>query len=250
MRTTTKKRNRVAGLLAGTLLAVCLTGCAENQIPDMSDEQLDVMKNYVSATMMKYNMGRKSRLVDLSRYSDTGTVPDTGSDLPQGMDPVDDTPVVNEPSTDRPNTSGEGTSYRLEEVLELPEGVTITFLGQETHEFYPDDDDDGAFVVNASIGKKLLVMHFSLANGSGQDQDIDLRLPEVTYRVTINKEITHRAMTTMLLNDMLDFSDTLKAGDSTDVALVFEVDESMEGNINTISIGVKKESEVYRFDIL
>lgn len=250
MRTTIKKRNRAAGLLAGTLLAVCLTGCAENQIPDMPDEQLDAVRNYVSASMMKYNMGRKSRLVDLSRYSNPGTVPDTGSDLSQGMDPVDDTPVVNEPSTNRPNTSGEGTSYRLEQVLELPEGVTVTFLGQETCEFYPDDDNNDILVVNASAGKKLLVMHFSLANTGAQDQDIDLRFPEVTYRVTINGEITRRAMTTMLLNDMLDFSDTLKAGDSADVVLVVEVDESMEGDINTISVGVKKGSEVYRFQLM
>ena len=75
-----RKRKKAGIWLAGGLLSLSLTGCAENQIPDVSDGQMDVMKNYVAAAMMKYNMGRRSRLVDLSKYSYIDAAPEAQPD--------------------------------------------------------------------------------------------------------------------------------------------------------------------------
>lgn len=245
-----KKRHRIAVLLAGGLLALSLTGCAENQIPDITDEQMDVLKNQVAAMVMKYNMGHKSRLVDLSKYSDIPTEPDATPDRPQGMDPVDDTPVINPSVPDSPGSSGEATAYRIEEVLGLPEGVTLTFLGYGTYDFYPDEADGADFGISASEGKKLLVLSFSLENIGVQEQEVDLQFPEATFRVTVNGDYTRKALTTILLNDLFTYSDTLEAGGSAETVLVIEVTKDMDGNISSIDLGVEKERKIYRFGLL
>lgn len=250
MRGIMKKKSRIALLLAGGLLALSLTGCAENQIPDVTDEQMDVMKNYVAAAMMKYNMGRRSRLVDLSKYSYLDAVPDVEPDKPQGMDPVDDTPIVNAPSSEGAAGSGEETVYRMEEVLGLPEGVTIAFLGYDTYDFYPEDGDGADFGISASEGKKLLVVSFALENAGEQEQEVDLQFPDATFRITVNGDYTRKVLTTILLNDLFTYSDTLQAGEGEEVVLVIEVDAEMEENISSIDLGVKKESKIYHFQLL
>ncbi len=245
-----RKRKKAGIWLAGGLLSLSLTGCAENQIPDVSDGQMDVMKNYVAAAMMKYNMGRRSRLVDLSKYSYIDAAPEAQPDKPQGMDPVDDTPIANQPSTEGSAGSGEEINYAMEEVLGLPEGVTLAFLGHDTYDFYPDEGDGADFGISASEGKKLLVMSFSLENAGEQEQKVDLQFPETTFRITVNGDYTRKALTTILLNDLFTFSDTLQAGESEEAVLVIEVDADMEGNISSIELGVKKESKVYHFQLL
>ncbi len=244
-----KNKGRAAALLAGLVTAVSITGCAENQIPDISDEHLETIKNYVAATVMKYNMGHKSRLVDLSKYTSLEELPDAVPDAPQGMDPTDDTPIINSPSSGQ-DSSGGNKTYSMEEVLELPEGVTISFLGQGTYDYYPEEGDEAGFGLSASKGKKLLVLSFSLENAGDQEQTVDLNFPDLRFHITVNKEYTRRAMTTILLNDLFTYSDTLEAGGSAETVLIIEVDESMEGNITAIDLGVRKESKLYQFPLL
>lgn len=244
-----KSKCRAAALAAGLIVAVSITGCAENQIPDLSDEHLEAMRNYVAATVMKYNMGRKSRLVDLSKYTDPEELPDAVPDASQGMDPVEDTPIMDSPSGGQ-GASGEDRAYRMEEVLGLPEGVVISFLGQKTYDYYPEDGDEAGFGLSASEGKKLLVLSFSLENTGEQEQEVDLNFPELRFYITVNGEYTRRAMTTILLNDLFTYSGTLEAGGSAETVLVFEVDESMEGNITALDLGVRKESRLYQFQLM
>lgn len=244
-----KNRGRAAAFLAGLVMALSITGCAENQIPELSEEHLETIKNYVAASMMKYNMGRKSRLVDLSKYTPVEELPGAVPDAPQGMDPTEDTPIINSSSSGQ-NPSGGNKTYSMEEVLELPEGVTISFLGQATYDYYPEGGDEAGFVINASEGKKLLVLSFYLENTGEQEQAVDLSFPDLRFSVTVNKEYTKRAMTTILLNDLFTYSDTLEAKGSAETVLVIEVDEGMEGSITAIDLGIRKESLLYQFQLL
>ena len=56
-------RRLVAVLTAG-LLIMGLTGCGENQIPEMTDEQMQRLGEYTAMILMKYDAGNRSRLVD------------------------------------------------------------------------------------------------------------------------------------------------------------------------------------------
>ena len=50
---------------AFVVMIMCLTGCAENQIPTMTDEQIYEVSEYVAITLMKYDASNRSRLVEL-----------------------------------------------------------------------------------------------------------------------------------------------------------------------------------------
>lgn len=245
------KKKGIAALLTGVCLMMCVTGCAENQIPELTDSQIDEVKDYVAATVMKYNMGRQSRLVDLSKYSDMGAAPEILPEETGGMPPVDDTPVINSGETDKTEDSeSESVSWRMEEVLEFPEGVNISFLDYVVCESYPEEDEEGIFYVGASEGKRLLVLRFSLTNTTEQEQSVDMNFPQVTFPVTVNEEYTRKALTTWLPNDLFTFQDTLSGGGSSEVVLVIEVPEEMEGSISSIDLGVQKDSKIYHFQLL
>lgn len=245
------KKKSIAALLAGVCLTMSMTGCAENQIPDLTDSQINEVKNYVAVTMMKYNMGRQSRLVDLSKYSDMGTVPEPLPEESKGMPPVDDTPIINDGTDDKPGGEGAGSvSYRMEEILELPEGVTIRYQDYVVCQSYPEEEEDGIFYVGATEGNRLLVLRFSLTNSGEQEQSVDMSFPQVSFPVTVNGEYTRKALTTWLPNDLFTFKDTLPGGSSTEVVLVIEIKEEMAGNISSIDLGVRKDSNLYHFEIL
>lgn len=251
-------KKKMALFLAGGLLALSLTGCAENQIPEVSDEQMAEIKNRVAVAVMKYNMGRKSRLVDLSKYSDPETLPGEMPDKPQGMDPVEDTPVIDttgngETKPTAPGESGnQQVSYRLEEVLGLPEGVTVSFENQEICDNYglEGEEDIGFFMGASSESKKLLVLHFQMTNTTAEEKIVDLGFPEVVYQITVNGEYTRKALTSMLLNDLATFDASLPAESSADVVLVIEVDKDMEGKVSSIDLNLRKEQKSYQFKLL
>ena len=87
-----KCRKSITKLLALAMTMAALTGCAENQIPERTEEEMQAIGEFVAFTMMKYDMGHNSRLMDLPPVEETE---DTDAERPEeeepgtmGMDPV------------------------------------------------------------------------------------------------------------------------------------------------------------------
>ena len=226
-------KRRFSVITAAALLMVGLTGCAENQIPDLSGDEIQAIGEYVAVTMMKYDMNHRSRLMDL-------TVPDADyvPEEPSGMAPVDDTPVVNSSGKEE---QSEVSAYTLEEVAGLPEGVEVVFMERGIYDNYPEEGD--FFSLNASAGMKLLVLHFSIANIGEQEQNVDILDSGAVFNVTVNETYTRRALTVMALNDLSAYEGTLAAGEKADAILVIEVDTDMAENISSVSLQVRNEEK-------
>lgn len=235
-------------LLAAAVLSLGLTGCGENQIPDLTEEEMRQVGEFVAITMMKYDINHKSRLMDLVEVE---AVPEENvpeSEEPSGMGPVEDTPVVDAVGTE---DTPEG-SYSLEMVMGLPEGVNISFLEHTVCDSYPDDGEipSGGFSLDASEGKKLLVLHFSLTDTTGQEQSIDLFSSDAVYTVTVNGEYSRRALTTMLLDDLATYKGSLSAGGSAEAVLVIEVEDGMAEAITSLSLKVKNGENAHTIQLL
>ena len=69
--------------------------------------------------------------------------------------------------------------------MELPDGVTIVFSGYKFAGADPENEEEAAFVIPASSGKKLLVLEFMVVNTSEQEQEIDILSLNAIYGVTI-----------------------------------------------------------------
>ena len=61
-----------------TVMAVAmlgLSGCAENQIPEMTEEEMRAVGEYVAYALTKYDAGRSSRLMDLPPIEEESKAP-------------------------------------------------------------------------------------------------------------------------------------------------------------------------------
>lgn len=237
-----------------------MTSCG-NTIPDMSADEMQIIGEYAAITLMKYDARHRSRLVDLelvAQYEAEAKAREEAEALAQaeaaakeqestGMRPTDNTPVVgSEGIVTAPTVT-------MEEILNLPEGVSITYRETKICDTYPENSQH-FFSVPATSGYQLFVLEFDLYNGSGQDQYIDMLSQfsqgGLTFKVTANGTYSRRALTTMLLNDITSYMDTLAAGTTVEVVAVVEVENSIANNVSSIKLELKDGTNTYTDQLL
>ena len=235
--------------------ALTLAGCG-NAIPEMTDEEMQAVGEYAAITLLKYDANHRSRLVDLEvvaqaeaeekarAQAQAQAKEQAGQEEAGGMRPTEDTPVIGADGTQE-----SAAPATMEEILKLPEGMTITYRENEICESYPRGSEN-AFAISATAGNQLLVLHFDLYNGSGQDQDLDLISLGLNLKVTVNDSYTRRALTTMLPGDLVCYRNTVAADATVEVAAVIEVPTDMAGNVSSLKINLKNESDACTIQLL
>ena len=236
-------KKSIAAFFTAVVLCAGLTGCGENAIPELTDEQVKSIGEYVAVTMMKYDANHKSRLVDRAMLDKKPYVPPepAATKEPSGMGPVDNTPVIDSAAVENP--------YTLEEVLALQDGVTLVYSGQRLCDVYTEKGEL-PLSLPASTGNKLLVLSFMLSNATGQDQKIDLLSSDATFRVTVNGSYSRYALHTSMLEDMATYVGTVPANSGTEVVIFVEVTDEMASGIESISLNVKNDTKSYTDQLL
>lgn len=227
------------------MLAFVMAGCGENEIPEMTKEEIQAVGEYAAITLMKYDASKRSRLVNLPETSKPETdVPKTpvSEQKPSGMGPVDDTPIV-----DASQNSADD-SDDLNEALGLAQGINVIYRGETVCARYPMDEEVG-FAVSASKGKKLLVMNFLVANDTGEEQAVDLNARKITIRMTVNKEYSKWVLPAVLPNDLVTLDETIPAGGSVEAVLLVEIDENLAADIQSISFHLKNGENAYTIHV-
>lgn len=238
-------KKSIAAVLAAAVLCAGLTGCGKNAIPDMTDDQVKSIGEYVAITMMKYDANHRSRLVDRKLVEKEPNEPSKpiATKEPSGMGTVDNTPVIDSTVVENP--------YTIEEVLALPDGVTLAYIGQRLCDSYPDTAEIGDFFLPASKGKKLLVLSFVINNSTEQEQKVDLLSSGVTFRVTVNENVSRRALTVAgLLKEMSTYSGEIPANSGVETVILVEVDEKTASALESISLNVKNDTKTYTTQLL
>lgn len=238
-------KKSIAALLTAAVICAVLTGCGENAIPDMTDEQVKSIGEYVAITMMKYDANHRSRLVDRALLDKKPYVPPEpeATQAPSGMGTVDNTPVIDSTVVENP--------YTMEEVLALPDGVMLAYSGQRLYDSYPDTGEVGSIFLNASTGNRLLVLSFILSNTTGQEQKVDVLSSDAVFRVTVNGSYSRRALATGLPDDITTYNNkTIPANSDTEVVILVEVTDEIASGIESISFNVKNGAKSYAAKIL
>lgn len=236
--------------IAGLTAALCLglTGCGENVIPELTDYETQTIGEYAAITLMKYDASNRSRLVALPPEQEPDiparTEPETPANTEEssGMKPVDDTPVT--------DLSGEEAPGSMEDVLELADGLSVSYVDAALYDTYPEGEELGVFAVRASEGKKLLVLRFQISNGTEQDQTADIASQkDLRFRITVNEAYRRNAMFTWLLDDMATLSETIPAGGSSNAVLIIEVEQGSMEEITSISLNLKNDAKAYTIQL-
>lgn len=236
---TGRNKNMVCGALLCAMM-LSMTACG-NEIPDLTEEESQRIGEYAAVTLLKYDANNRSRLVDpevviaklekeAAKAEETGSTGTTEVTMP---------------------TAQEEITASMEDFFGLPEGVSITYEDYMAADSYPEDGvEDDYFALDASTGKKLLVLRFCLTNGTEQEEKIDLLNTNSRYIITVNDSIRANALTTMLPNDMSTYAETLEPGQSQELVLLLEVNEDVADAVQTITLRLKNASNEYTIQLL
>lgn len=247
-------KKRITALMC--LMSLVLSGCG-GDFPDMSESEAEAIGEYAAMTLLKYDANSRSRLVDLSEVEESAqtsieqsapeeSIPEES--IPQESQPKEEEATSEEVPTVDVSDAGSACDS-MEEFFELPEGIEVAYADYEVCESY-QESGNSYFVLEASSGKKLLVLQFYISNNGAGDQQVDFLSREDNYRVTVNGSFTRTALMTMLSNDMTTYVGSVKNGEQVETVLVIEVDSLEAENIDSITLNLKNESKTYTISLL
>ena len=247
---TGRNKNIVCGALLCTMM-LSMTACG-NEIPDLTEEESQRVGEYAAVTLLKYDANNRSRLVDpemvIAKLEKEAAREATKA--AQEEEKAEETGSTGTTEVTMP-TAQEDITASMEEFFGLPEGVSITYEDYMVTDSYPEDGaTDEYFALDASTGKKLLVLRFCLTNGTEQEEKMDLLNTNSRYIITVNDSIRANALTTMLPNDMSTYEETLEPGQSQELVLLLEVNEDVAGAVQTIALRLKNASNEYTSQLL
>lgn len=240
---TGRNKNMVCGALLCAMM-LSMTACG-NEIPDLTEEESQRIGEYAAVTLLKYDANNRSRLVDPEVV-----IAKLEKEAAQEEAKAEETGSTGTTEVTMP-TAQEEITASMEDFFGLPEGVSIIYEDYMVADSYPEDGvEDDYFALDASMGKKLLVLRFHLTNGTEQEEKIDLLNTNSRYIITVNDSIRANALTTMLPNDMSTYEETLEPGQTQELVLLLEVNEDVAGAVQTIALRLKNASNEYTIQLL
>ncbi len=241
------------GAVCGALLcamALSMTACG-NVIPELTEEESQRVGEYAAVTLLKYDANNRSRLVDpeivIAKLEKDAAKEARRQENAQ----TEEKPAGTIASEIESPVAQEDITASLEEFFGLAEGVTLTYRDYSLADSYPEDGSaDDYFALDASAGKKLLVLNFELTNGTAGEENIDFLSTASRYIITVNDSIRGNALTTMLPNDMSTYAETLAPGETQGLVLLLEVNDDVANAIQNISLHLKNASNEYTIQLL
>lgn len=164
--------------------------------------------------------------------SDTGS---SESDAEQDVSGGSEGEDVTTPASDDDDTEAEGERIRQGEQQDL-NGLTISYTGYSVTSAYPDDSY--AYAVDASPGKKLLILGFRISNLTGSDKELDMIKNNPHFQIIVNGENQGYTLVTVLDNDLSSYKGVIPADSKETMILAIQVDSTTAKSIETLSMKV------------
>lgn len=231
---------KVSVLLCGLMVALLTAGCGE--MPDLTQEESDLIAEYAAGILLKYDKGQINRLVDIPIDEEA-----EGEEV-QPEDAEDQTEPEEEESTAVVDVSQDEETDSIVSSVEQYYGVPnvmITYTGYEVADSYPPsmEDENLVFSMDASSGTQLLVLKFNAQNLSGEDQTLNMLGYGARFRVSVNGESSKGALATMLVNDMQTYNDVIPASSAVELVSIVEIPQGTNvGSIDMILRGGEQDA--------
>lgn len=234
---------RTGMILCGIAASLLMTGCGA--MPDLTQEETELISEYAVGVLLKYDKSHGSRLVDTSAYDSVEEEP--------ALEEVPVEPIPEEEPEELPETTEivdvsqdeeetESMVSSVEEYYGIP-NVTIQYTGYELTDSYPSmaGEEDLFFSMDATPGTQLLVLKFSAQNTGNEDQPLNMLGYGARFRVSVNGEASKGALATMLLNDMQTYDDVIPAGSSVELVSIVEIPR--DTSVNNIDFILRGKEE-------
>jgi hypothetical protein len=235
---------RIGVFLCGVAAAALMTGCGA--MPDLTQEETDLISEYAVGVLLKYDANNSSRLVDTSAYDEEPVAEEEPEEeiaeaaeeqQPETETETADTAEVVDVSEDEAsNTSTIEDYYGIQD-------ITFQYSGYEVTDTYPslEDEADAFFAMEASAGRDLLVLKFTATNTGGSDVALNMLDRGARFRIAVNDESSRGVLTTMLLNDMQTYDEVIPAGSQVELVSIIEISEGT--NIESLGLVMRGNEE-------
>lgn len=230
-------KKKVTGAAVVLLSAAIAAGCG-NEIPELNEQQQELVVEYAASQLLKHDANHEEKLVELTLEEEPAqteeALPEEKEDLLEEAPEETDTPQV--PVID--NTQGQQyENVSMEEFLNL-NSVRMTYTGYETSSAYPEQGEEFYFVMNATEGNELLILKFMAENLSGAEMPVDISQSGTRFKIAVNGQ-EKNALTTMLVNDLAYFQGTLSPSEGTELVLICEIPKEEAGGITSLGVTMK-----------
>lgn len=241
------KKTKVGVLLL--VLSLAAGGCGEKPIT-MTQEEEAMIVAYAAHVVSKFNTRQPDGLshVPAAVYEKktTGeTEQPEESDTEEAPEESDNMPEGNEGSqTGNQGENGqqenqEPSSVSLAEALGLL-GITAECTQTELKASYVAP----SVAFDASAGNTFLILHVALTNETDQEISCDVLSQKLTFRAQVNGNVQTQAKTTILLNDLSTYQDTIAAESSVETLLFFEVPAEEVSSVESLRITIEKDGSL------
>lgn len=252
------KKGKMIGVVA--LVMCLLTGCVD-YMPEMTQEQSDLIAEYSADLLLKYSPNYEYRLADEELIVEEST-----EWMSEESSIVTEETATVEPEADKTETIHVETDVEEEmeseeiqettEPIELPsiteidlaqifelEGVEFVYDSFEICASYPNKPESSGFTVSATEDNALLIVHFTLENVSSDDVQCDLFDAGVDISLDVNDSGMKPLMNTLLTNDITTFIEKMDGSEKQDVVAVLEMKAGEEVESLAMEISGKDVSQ-------
>lgn len=253
-------RKKIGKWIPAGLVILSLSGCAtDNAIPDLSDEEMQMVEEYAASLLLKYDknyiettiseaqieeervalehraavqaqIAEQRAQEQIAREAEESEAGEgSGEDAPDGSDGGEaETPVYTD----------------IDEFFSM-DGVEISYAGYVVCDSYPTDleENDWQGVARAGAGNKLIAFSYTVTNLTGEDLTVDMagRRARFNFRIKSDAgDVSKSSLATMLLSDMSIFRETLVPGETKTAVLVVEVTQDIASSLSGITMVMRE----------
>lgn len=216
-------------------VSLSLVGCGDEV--KISNEENDLIAEYVGGTLMKYSYANEwkyrklgANMTNFQHVENSVIVPTSPAQKPtSGSD--------NKPETTpgKPSTGG-GSMNDLASAFNMG-GMTVNYTGCSIGSRYPQGSD--LLSVRATTGKEILAIEFDLINNTDETICCNTAPLSVVLKVSINGSGNVTEYATMLKNDINTLSDVnVKPGESYGAVALFMVKEGQYSSVDSLTLTI------------
>lgn len=234
-----KKISKLIPCILGGM--IFLNGCGAS-VPDLTEEQNQIVTEYAAGLLLKYDKNYHSMLVDTSLIEDS-TVLEEEDVKEEALE--EDANVSNEDSGDEVAISENEVVVEVIEPVNIAEFLGLDGIAIDYKEFlvcdsYPGDLDEELFLaMDATENYKLVVFMFDVTNLLSEEKEVDLLSVDTRFRFYINDGKQNNSLATMLPDDLSTFKEILQPNETKKLVLVIEVPPEITENMTDISLVIK-----------
>lgn len=252
---------RISILLCGISIAACtLTGCGKT-MPELTEEENEVITEYAVDVLLKYDKNYNNRLLDIEEYEKAKAAKEEAEALAEAAaleiaenEAAAKNALEREAAEDEASADGtEVVDATAEETEEMSaqtiedfyavDGFTFEYAGCDVVAEYPEiaeDETTAFFAMEATEGMELLVVKFQAVNQSGAEKELNMMDYGTRTKVSVNGGSSQSVLATMLLNDLQTYKGVVPANEAVELVGIVEVPEGTL--VSNLSIILKDES--------